>query len=313
MAGPRYNVGMIEGFAQMRRRIRTALARQKPLQRRIGRSINVPGLPKRPLQKGSVWAVTMVKNEADVIGHSVLHLLRQGVDGVIVADNLSTDRTPEVLRGLSAQDSRVYVGTDSMQEYYQGRKMSHLAYLAHRAGAEWVVLFDADEFWFAEGGTVADYLRSIDGAAVVRCALHDGRATSIDGIDLDDSSAQIRLEERVRMIKVAIRPDGWVWVNDGNHEAVDLPGPRADGLFGVHLPRRSLDQYTRKVTQGTQSIATANVPENFAYHWKAAAALGEDERGDQWAREVSSTDGATLHPVPIAWESWPGPQKVGKD
>lgn len=295
----------------MNRRVRTALARQKPLQRRIGRGIDVPGLPKRPLQKGSVWAVTMVKNEADVIGHGVRHLLRQGVDGVIVADNLSTDQTPQVLAQLAAQHPRVHVGTDSMREFYQGRKMSHLANLARRAGAEWVVLFDADEFWFAEGSTVADYLRSLDGPAVIRCALHDGRATSVEGVDLEDTSCLIRLDQQPSMVKVAIRPDGWVWVNDGNHEAVDLPGQRADGLFGVHLPRRSLEQFSRKVTQGADSIRAAAVPENFAHHWKSAASLVESERAEKWSDEVSSGDGVVMS-LPTTWGCWLESQVVGR-
>jgi hypothetical protein len=41
----------------------------------------------------TVIAVTMVKDEADVIGPVIANLFAQGVDHIIAADNLSTDRT----------------------------------------------------------------------------------------------------------------------------------------------------------------------------------------------------------------------------
>lgn len=286
------------------RRARTTVARRKPLQRQIGKFINIPGLPRRRPVQGSVWAVTMVRDEEDVIGHSVLHLVNQGLDGVIVADNLSTDRTSEVLQEVARGNPNVYVGTDSMPEYFQARKMSHLAHLAHRAGAEWVILFDADEFWFAQNTSVADFLRGVSGHSVVNCYMYDGRPTTSQGIGLSDDNGLMRLDSQSSMKKVAIRPDGWVWVNGGNHEAADLPGGRTDGLLGVHLPRRTFEQFNRKVTQGSKNIPTHDsVPENFGNHWKASASLNSSQRIDQWTSWVAEGDGV-IKPLPTKWSTW---------
>ena len=49
----------------------------------------------------TVVAVTMVRDEEDVIRSTVAHMLDE-VDAVIVADNLSTDRTREILDDLLA-------------------------------------------------------------------------------------------------------------------------------------------------------------------------------------------------------------------
>lgn len=72
-------------------------------------AIRLPRLPGRPRIEGSVWAVTTVRDEADIIGHTVRHLLRQGVDGVIVLDHRSTDGTSAVLAELTSEEGTVVV------------------------------------------------------------------------------------------------------------------------------------------------------------------------------------------------------------
>ena len=111
-------------------------------------------------------------------------MLAQGVDGIIVVDNGSTDGTRAALDALALGDPRVHVGTDSEPGFYQGMKTSYLAHLAWRAGADWVVPFDADEFWFAEACAVAERLRQLrsDRACVrlpERLSAARGRASSI--------------------------------------------------------------------------------------------------------------------------------------
>src|SRR5689334_9181615 len=61
---------------------------------------------------GLLFAITMVKNEQRTIGHVVEHLLAEGLDHVIVADNLSTDRTREVLDALVVRGLPVTVVDD---------------------------------------------------------------------------------------------------------------------------------------------------------------------------------------------------------
>ena len=40
-----------------------------------------------------VFAISMFKNEEDIAEFSLKHMIDEGVDGLIVADNMSTDST----------------------------------------------------------------------------------------------------------------------------------------------------------------------------------------------------------------------------
>ncbi|PAK60721.1 glycosyl transferase family 2, partial [Staphylococcus capitis] len=74
-----------------------------------------------------------------------------------VVDNGSDDGTFELLQRLS-RELPLSVGRDREPAYYQSEKMPYLAHRAQRAGATWVVPFDADEFWFGVEGMLAEVL-----------------------------------------------------------------------------------------------------------------------------------------------------------
>jgi len=102
-------------------------------------------------------AVTMVRDEADIVEATVRHMLTQ-VDVVIVADNRSVDGTREILEGLP-----VHLLNDPERGYYQSEKMARLAHMARvEHGADWVVPFDADEWWYSPHGRIGDVLEGID-------------------------------------------------------------------------------------------------------------------------------------------------------
>lgn len=290
------------------RRIRAAVARRRALQRRVERAITVNGLPRRPVQPGSVWAVTMVRNEADVVGHSIRHLLNQGVDGVIAVDNLSEDATPTILADLAREDDRVHVGANTLDAFYQGRAMSYLTWLAHRAGADWIVLFDADEFWFGDQGTVVEVLRQSRNGRVQAALAFDVLPASTDGINFTDPNALGRMVPEPGMQKVAVRPNRWVWVEEGNHSCLDL-GPAAPGALRIaHVPHRSLEQRVQKAVVGAAALGRASsLGSHIGYHWRTAAGQGEDELAAAWVQEVEAARRLPVVPLPTAWERWNHP------
>jgi D-serine deaminase-like pyridoxal phosphate-dependent protein len=95
---------------------------------------------------GPIWAVTMVRNEADVVEETIINLIDQGVDVILVADHLSTDTTSAALAELSTRYP-VHVVRDTAEPFWQADKVTRLARMATTRGAAWIVPFDADEIW----------------------------------------------------------------------------------------------------------------------------------------------------------------------
>jgi hypothetical protein len=307
-------VPVADAGRRARRRLQLEVERRGRLQRRVNRGISVDGLPRRRRQPGSVWAVCMAKNEEDVIGHSVRHMLGQGVDGVIVVDNCSTDGTKSVLDRIADEDERLHVGFDAEPGFHQGMKTSYLAHLAWRAGADWVLPFDADEFWFADGGTVADRLAAIVDDRVwgdyrtVYPRPEDGRLKL-------DSGHPVQVDrEPTPWRKIAFRARRWAWVGEGNHDLRDLgPQPSVE-LHMLHYSCRSLVQYSRKATDGVAALEAAGMDETIATHWRSWTGLTAAEQSDRWGAYLrgerdSPTDASA--PVdrliiedPTGWPAW---------
>ena len=64
-----------------------------------------------------IWAVSVVKNELDIIPYVLDHFFAQGIDRIIIADNLSTDGTREYLRQRAQEDSRLIFAEDNCDRH----------------------------------------------------------------------------------------------------------------------------------------------------------------------------------------------------
>ena len=226
-------------------------------------------------------AVMMVRDEADVIGYTLEHLIAEGVDRVIVADNLSTDRTPEI---LSTFGSRVTVQADEEPGYYQDRKMTALARQAHDLGAEWVLPCDADEVFYANGRTLAEFFADCT-ADVVEACVWDHIATDDD--DPADANPFTRITHRrqypQRMSKVAFRAHPDAVLHMGNHD-VDRPGERCGGLYARHFQYRSYEQMVTKLTNGREAYEASDLHPMYGTHWREGGARSAAEHDAEWRR-----------------------------
>jgi Glycosyl transferase family 2 len=239
----------------------------------VRRGMELPDLPTRQGFAHQLWAVTMVKDEADIIESSIRHLFEQGVSGVLVADNGSTDETPAILNKLS-RELNLYLARDREPAYYQDHKMSLLADWARRAGAGWIIPFDADEFWWAPVGTLAQWLRSQD-AAVVQARIHNvfPAASAPAGWALD---AEPHLHP-----KVAFKAYPKAFVQFGNH-SVRRPGAWAQGLLITHVPWRSFEQFSRKLRNGAAVLDLASDDELRGSHWRTAGRGTDAQLATMW-------------------------------
>lgn len=247
-----------------------------------------------------VVAVAMVKNERDVIGFTVAHLLNEGVDRVVIADNLSTDGTFEWLTECAKTHPDIAVIRDTERGYYQAQKMNALAASFAEEG-DWVVPFDADELWHAEGGTLAEVLREADDADAFTAAPFVHVPTLTD--DTTDTNPFTRIRHRMDtpepFPKTCLRWNPGVRIEAGNHFATGV-GHAVAGVVGVrHFQYRTLGQVNRKVHDGAAALRAANAPRTMGAHWHNLAALHPAQLHDWWVAYVTQP-GLVDDPAPYA-------------
>ncbi len=244
----------------------------------------------------NIVAVCMARDEADVIRSTVAHMLDEA-DAVIVADNLSTDGTREILDELAASSAgRLVVVDDPEPAYRQSEKMTALALRARLdLGADWIVPFDADEWWYSPFGRIADVLADVAPQWLITPApLFDHVATAEDNpLELDPIRRLcFRRRDRNPLPKVAARWRADLVIDQGNHGATySGRGTVFDELLVVrHFPYRSVDQLVRKVRNGAAAYAAGgtSIPETFGAHWRQWGAI-LDQQGEQAIADLFRT------------------------
>lgn len=237
-----------------------------------------------------ICGVTVVKDEADIIGLSLAHMLTQ-VDHIIVADNDSGDGTFEILARVQGENpGRVTIKCDH-EPHYQSRKITAMAM---ESGADWVVPFDADEFWL----NVAILRDLPDDILIVEAQLFDHVA--------NPDSEGWRRREPSPLPKVAVRPRAGLTIHEGNHGAtyagVHRPA-RTTGLEIRHFPLRSIQQMIRKARNGGAALAATDLPESVGTHWRGWNQLTDEQlaevfRTHYWSEEPENDPTLILDPVP---------------
>jgi len=250
-----------------------------------------------------IVAVSMVRDEADVIDTVLRHLLASGVDHLIVADNLSTDSTPHVLNDLEACGAPLTIVQDDELGYYQSRKMSGLSDMAADMGATWVLPFDADEVWYGvdpqsgEACRISDALSQVeDDVRIVRAPGWDHIAEGLP--EFPSPFSPWRRPQTQQLAKVAYRAQRGAVLHMGNHD-VSISGPDVVGPLAYrHFQYRSLEQMTRKLRNGRQAYEASDIHPLHGTHWRAGGLKSDDELAAEWAA-LCATDGLVFDPAPI--------------
>lgn len=226
----------------------------------------------------TVIAIARVKDEVDIIGSTVAHMLTE-VDRVIVQDNGSTDGTIEILEQLDVE-----LLHDPTVGYYQSEAMSELAAVAANRGADVVVPFDADEIWYSPFGRIAGVLGEHPSISVFSAKLYDHVASGTDHSEPDPVRRMgWRRRDPAPLLKVAVRARPHVTIHQGNHGA-DYGPTQGNLLIVRHFPYRSAEQFVKKVRNGAAAYAATDLPEDVGKHWRDYGRLldagGPDAIGD---------------------------------
>jgi len=252
----------------------------------------------------SVAAVLLVKNEEDVIDYTIRHLLAH-VDHIIVADNMSTDGTREIL-----ESHPVEIVTDREVGYYQSKKTTDLAVKAMRAGFNWVLPCDADELWYPrDERPIRDYL---DGVApdvrIVKADLYNHLPSGDD--DPGEANPFLRIRWRQRQHapigKVCVRMGSDITIHQGNHNVSHNGlGLAVPGLVVRHFSWRSEQQYLNKIRTGSAAYAATDLDASVGAHWRMFDAAEDQAIVDHFTEwfyfnEPREDDSLMFDPAPYA-------------
>ena len=242
-----------------------------------------------------VWAVTMVRNEEDIIGFTLRHMISEGMDGIVVADNLSTDRTRDVLEAVKREAPIPFLLLEDREPgYYQSRKMTALAHLAAEKGAHYVIPFDADELWFSlTPEPVAGVLRHAD-APVARIDLWNHFASASDPEEENPFLRMPwRMEKRSSFSKTAFRYRPDLTVAQGNHDVLGadgIPVEKDPVPVGIrHFPYRGPDHFIHKAMIGGAAYAATDLASNQGNHWRRFKRILDSE-GPRAVEEIFFRD-----------------------
>jgi hypothetical protein len=201
----------------------------------------------------------IVRDEADIVDAQLTFHLNAGVDFVIATDHDSRDGTTEILESYTRAGylQLLRESGDVLRQAEWATRMARLAATEHKA--DWVILSDADEFWWPRGGNLQEVLAAVPARYGV---IHAPQLYFLPRLEGGESFAErmtVRLSAQAPIndplspyrpvAKVAHRSDPGVIVGQGNHalvgsSLVSLPG--WNPIEVLHFPQRSLSQFEHK-------------------------------------------------------------------
>ena len=255
----------------------------------------------------TVFGICMVRDAEDIIGPIVEHMMDQ-VDHVIVADNLSVDNTRPILDAIKGN---LTVIDDHDPTYRQSEKMTHLAMIAKKQGADFVVPFDADEYWSSKKGTLKDVIESTNVDLNVAW-VYDYVPTGVDWDTIDNPIKRIkwRRKSKTKLHKVACRTSDVLTIHMGNHNAEyygKLP-VYDDGtnITVKHFPYRNAEQFVNKAVVGAMALELTDLDYAMGAHWRDYARIAEEQGVEalkdvfrQWFYEANPYENPELIYDPI--------------
>lgn len=229
-----------------------------------------------------IAAVSTCKNEADIIGATLAHLYNEGVANVYIADGMSTDGTRDILSGFPC---KMY---DDTEDYHrQPYWISRLAQQAYEDGADWVIPFDADEFWVAAGFfTLAEAFELIEPEVGIVTA------GMFQYVDFNYREPDVK-----PWPKVAFRSSPDVSVANGNHSVTGVPGATVGGVLEIcEVQYRGFEHFCRKIVERNATI-DPSLPYSEGTHHKQYAGWTKEQLQPVWEAMVARA--TVLDPIPV--------------
>lgn len=242
----------------------------------------------------------LVKNEEMMLEENLRFHKAMGVDAFIVTDNNSTDRTPGILQEYQRRGWIAEIINETDTDYEQKTWVDRMIVLARdKYGADWVINADADELWYAPGGSLKEELRSTH-ANVLNCRLHSvypeeerpftewNRTVSAVADPAPYGLSLYSLFERQNP-KVIHRTAGYVQISMGNHKVAMFPKRTAEsGVRIYHYNVRGRKAFLEKMINGGRQLEQ-HKGRHGGRHWRYFYRLYKEGRLDEEYDRVIGT------------------------
>lgn len=231
--------------------------------------------------------IAMVRNEADIIEAFVRHNLSR-LDGLLVIDHRSDDRTRDILAALAREGLSLTLTLDDERAQRQPENITRLAREAFAHGADCVVPLDADEFLKVPDR--AAFERTLSSLPPDLCAALEWQTYVPEGHA--DAAHPLAAARRRRVVEAhglykivltrSFAHAPAAVVGPGNHTVLMMGSqqdlartpvrlarlPSAIAAL-AHFPVRSIDQLVRKIEVGWAAhCAAARSDPTLAFHWR---------------------------------------------
>lgn len=231
-------------------------------------------------QKYILIMTLLVKDEEDIIEENLKFHHLMGVDGFIVTDNNSTDKTPEILKKYKEKGWILEIIEEKATGYEQKKWVHRMIKIAkNKYKAKWIINADADEFWYTPSGCLkneAKFFGNIIRVPMINVFPEDGKnwkeyENTIRPVP-ENVAKELGLSEfhiyRKIKYKVMHRTLGYLQIHMGNHKVSMFPPVfRKSNLVLYHYCYRGKDHFERKVINGGKELL-AHSTKRGGTHWR---------------------------------------------
>lgn len=227
----------------------------------------------------SLIMTLLVKNEEDMLEENLIFHKAMGVDGFIITDNNSSDRTPEIIRKYKEKGWIVEAIEEKATDYQQKKWVDRMIWKAKSVHkADWVINADADEIWYAPSGDLKTELVSSRANALtceMKCVYpEEGKpfwqwgqtvevVNDLERYNLSRYSLFARQNK-----KVIHRTTGYIQISMGNHKVTMLPKKiEKSNIHIYHYNIRGKKPFLEKMINGGRQLEQ-NPKKHGGRHWR---------------------------------------------
>lgn len=250
---------------------------KKIIKNLIKNTIKYPKL-KQPI----LYMTILAKNEEDIIEENLIFHKKMGVDGFIVTDNNSEDKTREIFEKYYKMGWIKEIIDEKSQEYSQIEWVDRMIKIAkEKYKADWIINADADEFWHSKVSNLKIEL-SKSSSNIIQCDIFNVLSENQEKfyyntkiiknlIDVEKYNLSKFNIYTKQFPKVIHRTKGYKKIHMGNH-GVKMVLPVYEKSMDIeifHYSIRSLKHFKEKMITGGKNVEkNIALGRHVANHWR---------------------------------------------